>query len=460
MGTLNGILDGARRALYTHQLALGVTGHNIDNVNTPGYHRQRANLRASEPLPSMPGQIGTGVETLSVERYRSDHLNRQITAENGLLGQAQMRSDGLALIETILMEPDDQGLSSTLDRFWNAWQDLANEPESLAPRRVLLDTAEQLVARIRTSSDRLAASRDDLDSRVPTLVSSINQKGQELAALNDRIQDSMSRGQQPNDLLDRRDALVDELSTMGSVSVSEEADGQLRVIFGNLPIVEGVHHHALAVTTGTDPAGGVVQQVVWARSGEALNTSSGELGALLELRDRTLPGYQDQLDHFTSGLVRGLNSVHRSGTDLDGRAGGLFFDPEGLTAATIGLALEPGRDEARLVASADGGVGNGELALRMSGLGDAILEELGGRSLNQVYGGLVVSIGQQASYAASELDAQTTFLGNLEEQRQSLTGVNLDEEMTAMLIQQQAYQAAGRVVATVDEMMQSLLALV
>ncbi|MCA9787930.1 MAG: flagellar hook-associated protein FlgK, partial [Candidatus Cloacimonetes bacterium] len=301
---------------------------------------------------------------------------------------------------------------------------------------------------------------DDLDSRVPTLVSSINQKGQELAALNDRIQDSMSRGQQPNDLLDRRDALVDELSTMGSVSVSEEADGQLRVIFGNLPIVEGVHHHALAVTTGTDPAGGVVQQVVWARSGEALNTSSGELGALLELRDRTLPGYQDQLDHFTSGLVRGLNSVHRSGTDLDGRAGGLFFDPEGLTAATIGLALEPGRDEARLVASADGGVGNGELALRMSGLGDAILEELGGRSLNQVYGGLVVSIGQQASYAASELDAQTTFLGNLEEQRQSLTGVNLDEEMTAMLIQQQAYQAAGRVVATVDEMMQSLLALV
>ncbi|MCA9788114.1 MAG: flagellar hook-associated protein FlgK, partial [Candidatus Cloacimonetes bacterium] len=124
MGTLNGILDGARRALYTHQLALGVTGHNIDNVNTPGYHRQRANLRASEPLPSMPGQIGTGVETLSVERYRSDHLNRQITAENGLLGQAQMRSDGLALIETILMEPDDQGLSSTLDRFWNAWQDL------------------------------------------------------------------------------------------------------------------------------------------------------------------------------------------------------------------------------------------------------------------------------------------------------------------------------------------------
>jgi len=155
-----------------------------------------------------------------------------------------------------------------------------------------------------------------------------------------------------------------------------------------------------------------------------------------------------------------LNELHASGGDLDGRAGRSFFDPVGTTADTIALALEPGRDEARVVAGADGGIGDGALALAIAALGDQAQEGLGGRSLNQVYRGLAVAIGQHASNATRDLDVQSSFITSLEEQRQSLTGVNLDEEMTAMLVQQQAYQAAGRVVATIDEMMQTLLALV
>jgi flagellar hook-associated protein 1 FlgK len=204
----------------------------------------------------------------------------------------------------------------------------------------------------------------------------------------------------------------------------------------------------------------VVNTVVWQRSGTPLETTGGKLGALLEMRDTTVPGYQTQLDTFARGLVEGLNGLHASGGDLEGRAGRAFFDPVGTSADTIALALEPGRDESRVVAGADGGIGDGALALAIAALGDQAQDGLGGRSLNQVYRGLAVAIGQHAGNATRDLEVQTSFITSLEEQRQALTGVNLDEEMTTMLVQQQAYQAAGRLIATIDEMMQSLLALV
>ncbi len=461
MSSLASILDGARRALNTHQLALGVTGHNIENVNTEGYRRQRAVLVADQPMDRIPGQIGSGVRTLTVEQLRSDFLDRQVLGERSDLSRSQVLSQGLQLVDSVMMEPGEEGLGAVLDRFWAGWQDVANEPDSLAARRVLLETGSELQDRIRQLDHRLDTAREDQDQRIPSLVSRVNQISATLADLNDRIQDARNHGSSPNDLLDRRDMLVDELAGIADVQVYEEENGLLRVVLGSLPVVEGVHHQELEVRPEQDDHGeGLVNRVYWARTGTPLQARSGELAAIEELRDGNLPGLRQRLDRFVSSLVQSLNSTHQSGSDLQGRTGQAFFDPEGLTAASLALELQPGEGEARVAVSADSGTANGEIALEIAALATRADSRLGGLSLEAFYGELVAEVGFRSREASQNEQAHTSFLAALEEQRQSLTGVNLDEEMAELMIQQQAYQAAGRLVNVVDEMMQTLLGLV
>ena len=275
-------LQTALRGLLAEQTAIDTTGHNIANANTPGYSRQTADLVTSAPL-TVPAysnvtgggvQLGTGVDVETINRIRNTFLDVQYRSQNTTANDASTRAGILDQVQTGLAEPSDHGIASQLSAFWNAWSDVANAPQSQAARQALINSAttltnsfNQVDAQLSTIQSQAATQYADLTGTTGQVQSDANQ----IATLNQSISAAKAAGQNPNDLLDKRDALIDDLSTLAKVSVSDPNNtGMLQINFGDAatPLVSG--------TTVTWP------QTMTAAAG-------GELGALLSLSGSRRP---------------------------------------------------------------------------------------------------------------------------------------------------------------------------
>lgn len=247
-------LELARLGLWAQQRALDVTGHNIANANTPGYSRQVARL-APTPAYAPPsramaveaGQVGTGVQVAGIQRVRDLFLDRQVRDLQGQLGRWQVRTQTLAELETILGEPSDAGLARALADFWEALGVVANRPDSLPARTAAIQQAHTLLERFQEADRQLADLQRNLDASILARVDRANQIATQLADLHRRIQVATAAGQSPNDLLDERDRLVEELGGLLPVRVTEREGGALRVEVAGLPLVDGRVVHLLVV---------------------------------------------------------------------------------------------------------------------------------------------------------------------------------------------------------------------
>jgi flagellar hook-associated protein 1 len=460
MGSLSGLLDSARSALLAHQLALSVTGNNIANVNTPGYSRQRLELGPRAGSEQRLHGIGAGVEPLVLKRVRQEWLDGELRREAGRLGAAESRQQLLHGVESLVGEPGNPGIGAALDQFWSAWADLANEPAEEAHRRAVLEAGAQVGRRFSQTAGQLQAQRMEVNGRVEAAAREINRLADQVAELNRRIQQAELGGQGAPALRDERDRLVDELSGLAGLSAGEDGDGIFRVWLGGRALVDGVHAVGLSAVHRRDEDGSVLSDLVWSDSGGAFShNGAGRIGGLLQVRDEGIPARQATLDRIANALAEEVNALHRGGRDLEGRAGADFFEPTG-GAAGLRLAQRlDGRPE-RLAASADGGSANGDTALAIAALAERELASLSGSRIGEAWAALVAQVGSEALQAGDELAAQETFLLQLEARRQSVSGVNLDEELTLLLQQEQAYTAASRVIAVADEMIQTVLQLV
>jgi flagellar hook-associated protein 1 FlgK len=460
MASLFGLLDTARSALLTHQRALSVTGHNIANVDTEGYTRQRLELGARAGSDQRPGGIGAGVESLSLRRLRMESFDRAYRREAGGLGESEARSQHLAALEALVAEPGDPGISDALDQFWSAWADLGNEPAEESYRRAVLEAGRRVAGRFNQLGGQLAAQRQDLDVEVAAQVRGVNETAADLAELNGRIRAAELNGQTAADLRDRRDLLLDKLSGSVELRAAEDEQGVFRVWVGNRALVDGTVAASISSRLVGGADGAVLSELSWTDSGSAFESGAGALGGLLDVRDRVLPARQAELDRLANTLAEEVNSLHRAGTDLAGRPGRNFFDPAGRGARGLALDAWVLDQPDRVAASSDGGVGNGELATALAALAERKLGALGNLSLGEAWGSLVTAAGGESARAADELEAQQAFVIELDGRRQTVSGVNLDEELTLMLQQEQAYQAAAKVLATADGLLQELLDLV
>ena len=452
--SLSSFLSIARSALLAQQRAMDVTGHNVANAQTPGYSRQRLTTTAAEPLWSAWGTIGRGVSTGSVTRVRDTFLDGNYRRESGSLGTATTLNSFLSQVEGALGEPSDTGVAAALDGMFKGFGDLANDPTNGATRDIVRQSATRLTQLLHSLDSRIVQAQSDAVERLRADVDQVNSLSGRIAALNAQILAAGGPDHSAPDLEDQRDTLVDQLSGLVGVNVVTHDDGTVGVIAGDALIVDAGAAQTLVVRQV-----GAGYGVGLASATDVIDPQSGSLKALTDLASTVLPGLRGQLDAFTASLVTEVNAVHRSGFTLAGVGGTDFFDPASLTAGTITLAADVQASSGAIAASATGAPGDGAIALQLAGLGSKAVSALGGRTLREFYTQVSQVVGAGVSNSQVDADTAQTLVDNADSQRTSVSGVSLDEEMVALIAQQQAYGAAARLVNVADTMMQQLLAM-
>ncbi len=460
MTTLNGMLELGRRALYSHQIALAVIGHNTANVNTPGFSRQRALISPSMCLPTVLGAIGTGVNVLGIQQIHDNLLDRSIRDGYSNTAQWQAIDGSLQNLENIFGDvTDTSGLSDLLSDYWNSWQDVANDPENLTARADLRQTGQSLCTEFNRIHNSLMSERQDLDQELQVRVSEINSLASAVADLNERIADIESTGGQANDLRDQRNALLNNLSELVDTQVSEGSNGQINVYIGGQILVQG-NIFTTINTVERSVSGGSVHDLVWTDGGAPVVVSGGQVAGLIEMRDERIPEVAERMDELANTMVSQVNSLHLGGYGLNGATGNNFFDPNTTGAGDIALSSEVLNSLEVIAASGSGAPGDNDNALAIAGLQNALLMENGTATISDYYANLVSEVGVVRQNSTFRRNQEEATLDQLENQRESISGVNLDEEMTNLIQYQQAYEAAARLVTTVSQMMDTVLNLV
>ncbi|MGI5911532.1 MAG: flagellar hook-associated protein FlgK [Syntrophomonadaceae bacterium] len=492
-------LEIGRRALLTHQTALSITGHNIANADTPGYSRQVAEIVTSNPwhAPAMnqsgkAGQLGTGVDIAAINRIRDEFIDAQIRHENRADGYWAAMQETLSQIEVIINEPSEDGLRAAMDMFWESWQDLVANPESEAVRTVTLQRGMALADAIKHTYQQLSDLRFDVNSQVTVKVDEINSLALQIADLNRQIMAIGIAGKQPNDLMDKRDLLIDQLSRIADVTLDIDCHNMVSLRLGGSMLVDGGQWNQLA--TIEDAYG--MDMVVWKDNESAVIVKNGELRGLLDTRGKTansgevsfaykeiIPGMIDDLEALAQTLAERINGVHSKGFSLNNKTSDLnapdginFFeyDPNKGGAASIQVNQSI-QDDVKNIAAAAAPVwdnntrtnfGDGNNALKIAQLKHDLNKpednsedklKINNMTIDDFWRSVAADIGVLSQEAQRMVLNQGALLKELENKRQSFSGVSLDEEMINMVKFQHAYNGASRYITAIDEALEVVI---
>lgn len=469
MPDIFGVMTVASHTLLTQQKAIDVTGQNIANVNTPGYSRQRVILEPNTPIHQHPGQMGMGVTAAEIERVYDRFIGGQINDKSEDMGRWEAQESALQRIEIMFDETDGTGLQGAMSDFWNAWQDLASNPSGYTERVALTGRSQTLASTFNDMAHNLAQMQTDFDKQVVGTLDDINRLAQNIASLNEKIGQVEVAGQNSNDYRDQRDLLLKELSTLIDTNAFERDDGQVTVLVGNgQPLVDGVFAWSLDGQMNADG----LHDIVWTDA--AGNTTDvtpfiegGRLKGWLEARDTYVDGYMGRLDQLAAGIVSEVNTIHQAGFGITIDAstgqpytGTAFFD--GVDAASVSVHADILGDANRIAASATaaGSPGDNSNAVAISGLQFSLTMSGGSASFDDFYNSVVSDVGNDVRQATVNRTFESALLTQMESYRESVSGVNLDEEMINLLKYQHAYEAAAKLITTADRMLETVMNMV
>jgi len=325
---LHGTLNTALLGVYTHKLAMNVVAHNIANASTPGYSRQRPVIEATPPIPlttltqpSVPLQMGTGSRVKTIERLRDLFLDIQYRQVSNRYAYWDTVYTNYQYVEKLLMEPGENGIRNLVDSFWDSLQQVMADPANPAAKGQVVAYAQQMTMQVKDIYSRLWQLRDDINNELKQRVAEINQMLKRLADINEKVRIGIALNSPPNDLLDERDRILDELSTLVDLSYAESKDGQITLRIGDQIVLNGSVYNELRLAERPYGRG---YYEVFVKSAK-LNVNGGKLKALFDLRDSILVKYMRKLDEFVLYLTDTVNLVHRDGFDVTGLVTGLDF---------------------------------------------------------------------------------------------------------------------------------------
>ncbi len=464
--SIYGILDTGKTALLTQQKAINVTGHNIANVNTDGYSRQRVNMQTNEPYLSQPGQMGTGVKAAEIQRIYDRFLGAQINDENQNMGNWEAQKGILERVEIIFDESSGYGLNQAMSEFWNAWQDLANNPSDYAGRAALLAKSETMATTFNRNYSHLTRIQRDVDTSIIGTIEEINFIAGQIAGLNEKIALIEVTGQNANDHRDTRDLLLKELSLMIDIESFENSEGKVTVLVAaGRPLVENISSWNLSTQPDVDSD---FRDIVWADSegGDPVvitsGISGGKLKGWLEVRDVTIPDYLSRLNDLAEGIITEVNGLHFDGFGLDGVDERNFFTTETSTSAFDIAVHQDIVDDVNKIAAAgsDGGVGDNSNAIEIANLQNAFKMNSDTATFDDYYNSLVSDVGSSVRNAKVNFDHKSLMITRLDNYRESISGVSLDEEMVSLIKFQHAYNAAARLISIADELLDRVISMV
>ena len=330
MGSTFSGIELGKRSIMAQTDAITTAGHNISNANTEGYSRQRVQIKEFDPLyrPDMtraerPGQIGQGVDVQSITRVRDELLDKRIVAQANQETYWQTRSDYYTMLEQIYNEPDDISVRYNMDKFWESWQELSVNPESQAARQAVVTRGQTLTESINQRWESLKGVSDLVDGDIEATVAQVNDLAKQIAALNAAIVESKGVGDSPNDLLDRRDLLVDKLAKLVNVTVDHRDPDEFEVHVDGLVLVQGGIAREIGFQLRDDDSG--YNKLIWKDTGKDAIFTGGKLGALVELRDVDIRNEIQQLNTMTMNFADLVNDIHRSAVGANKVTGLDFF---------------------------------------------------------------------------------------------------------------------------------------
>jgi len=504
--------NAAKSGLFSAQRALDITGHNIANVNTRGYTRQRLEQIQSTPmkLAGGKGMLGTGVDTTAINQIRNEFLDYKYRDEASSLGFWDAKADGLSFIESIMNEPSDTGVSTVINQLFDSFQELSKNPDNLTTRALVRQRATTFTNSINHMYTQLEKMAVDLNFDVNSMVSTINTYAKQIASLNDQILRSEADGSNANDLRDQRNVLIDDLSKIVDVEILEVANPdnpkhkQMVIKVAGKPLV--YHKDFTELKTKSekseffDKLGRPVElhTISWA-DGTKFNTDniSGELKGLLVMRDgqggdeKGIPYYINELNRFVNVFANEINKIHLEGYGLKGTTGIAFFTSHGEgtpTDAKIEYETDKTRIEEGYIWTIDSSIDftkinasnikiaseledpNNIAASREKDLlpkdGSIMLDINALRHNTGMFKegkpedflkSLIGTLGVDAEEANRNSINQAVLLNGIENRRMSVSGVSQDEELSNMVKFQHAYNASARMMTTMDEMLDTLI---
>lgn len=466
---LFGTLGMGTRSLQAQQRGIETAGHNLANVNNPAYARQRVLLRTSNALPTPIGPIGTGAQVTQVQQIRDALLDQRIATESSVSGYWLAQQKALQYAQASLGQGIDRqasgaegtaattgaqrGLAEGLQDLFNAFQSVATSPTSIADRQVLLQKAELIASKFNLTDQRLGELRDQLNAQLQDDVTAANGLLSSLAALNDDILNAEVGGGAANDLRDLRQQKLEALAQLVKVDAVEDSSGSVNISINGTALVTGktVNDTLEAYDPGT---GGLLVRTTTGAT--ALTLTGGAMQGTIDARDGALADLRNDLNTVAAQLITEVNALHTPGYSLTGSTGAAFFT--GSSAAT--MAVNPALTASPALVQAagiSGAVGDNQVALALAQLADKRLAALGNQTFQQDYAQAVSSLGQSLASANEQVSDQEAVAKMLAQQRASVSGVSLDEEMTDLVKFQKAFAASAKLITTVDDLLEAVV---
>jgi flagellar hook-associated protein 1 FlgK len=452
MASSFGSINTALNSLYAQRRGLDVTGQNIANANTEGYTRQRVEMQSqvgsvSPARWSTTDGLGTGVAVSDVQRLRDEYLENRGRAEHGNSAYLTQQSAAFKSIEDTFGEPADTALQASLGDMWSSWNDVANNPKDKAARSALLEQSATVADGLKSAHNSLAGQYGQNRTSLQAYVDDVNSTAKAVAQLNDTIVKATATGLTVNELEDRRDLAVMHLAELTGASASKRMNGAMDVFVGNSTLVSEFTTRNVEVSgaarledQATDPT-----TLRWADT-KTPTGAGGTMGAMVDTMTSIIPDIAAALDQVANKLATTVNAAHSAGYSADGSTGLDFFS--GTTAGTITVAITDADQVA--TSSAPNSVDN----TVADALADVGITTDGP---DADYQSMIGQLGVAAQASSRRSDIQTNVTEQVDASRESVSGVNLDEEMTNLLTYQRGYEAASRVLTTIDSMLDQLI---
>ena len=464
MMSLFNILNMGAGALDVQTQGTSVTGENLANVNNPAYARQQLQQAATTPLQTLIGEEGTGVSATAITQVRDALLDAQIQTEAGATGSLNAQQTALQYAETALGEQvtnvstsgadsSPNGLDASLSSFFNALQSLTTSPSSISQRQAVIAAAQQLTGQFNQISSQLTSLTTTIKASITSDVSGANQDLSQIASLNKQIVQTNSIGGNPNEFLDQREQVLEDLAGKVNFTAATESNGATDVTIGGVVMVAGIAQKD-SLTAAYNPVGSY--QVQAQGTGTFLTLAGGSIEGDITARDGAIAQLQTGLNTLASQLVTTVNSAYSSGFDLNGNTGQNFFT--GTDAATIGVNTTVANDPAQFQASGTAGAtGDNSIVLALAQLANTTVTGLNNQTFSGNYAAAVANLGSSLASVNNQVTNTGAMTQMLTNQRTSVSGVNIDEEMTNLMQYQKAYEASAELISTVNEMLQTVV---
>jgi flagellar hook-associated protein 1 FlgK len=454
MGSLSASLNIALQSLLAEQGAIETTSNNIANVNTSGYSRQRADLAETPPVQIGSLTFGTGVKIADVTSLRDSILDLRVNQETQQQGQLGAFISSGQQIQGLFNETAGTGLQAPLTAFFNSLSQLSTNPSDLNVRQAVITAAQNLSRAFNQTSGNLNTLQRNVDLSVTQSVNQINTLTSQIAVVNAQVSSATSVGQNPGPFIDQRQQLINQLSNLVDVSQIDAGHGSLTLTTTNgAPLVVGGQNFLL--NTQPDPVTGL-QHIFSQGTDITAKITAGQLAGQLQIRDQEIPSTLSSLDTLASNLAISVNTQHQGGFDLNGAAGGTFFNapPVGGVGAASSLTVAI-TDPTKIAASggpAPGTPGDNTNANALLALQNQNI--IAGATPLNYYSGLVFKLGNDVSSAQINQQSGGQVLQQIKNLQDGVSGVDINEEAANLIRFQNAYQASAKIASTIDTLLQ------